>query len=98
MPLLSALRPRARVQLPIDPRELSTDESVGKAYMAKDITVAWKGPGYSKKPQDISENYSASEHRLKALITQRRSKNVKALNKFLRACYPWPVKSYERIK
>jgi len=44
MSLLSALRPRARVQLPIDPRELSIDESVGKAYMedqlvAKDPTA-----------------------------------------------------------
>jgi alpha-beta hydrolase superfamily lysophospholipase len=44
MSLLSALRLRARVWLPIDPRELSTDESVGKAYMedllvVKDPTV-----------------------------------------------------------
>jgi alpha-beta hydrolase superfamily lysophospholipase len=44
MSLLSALRPRARVWLPIDPRELSTDESVGKACMedqlvAKDPTA-----------------------------------------------------------
>jgi antitoxin component of MazEF toxin-antitoxin module len=50
--------------------------------LPKDITVAWEGPGYSQKPQDISENYSASEHRLKALIAQRRSKICKALNGF----------------
>jgi alpha-beta hydrolase superfamily lysophospholipase len=37
--LLSSIAPKTRIPLPLDPRELSTDEAVGKAYMEDPLVI-----------------------------------------------------------